>query len=282
MKWIHLTDTHLVRSGERLYGLDPQERLDACVADINRHHADAELVVITGDLTHYGDAQAFDALRQSLERLVPPLRVLPGNHDTRDMLRSAFPSMPFDGVGDALQGMLDTDEARLLFLDTTQPGTHAGWYDEARQEWLSARLRESQGRDCFLFMHHPPFPVGIPSMDRIGMVQAEAFFGALAPWRSQVRHIFFGHVHRPISGSWRGMPFSTLRATSHQVALDFEEPLAVPGSHEPPAYAVVLVNADQVIVHTHDFLDASPRFSLAETSRPFWAEQQRRLLGSVD
>ena len=281
MKWIHLTDTHLVRAGEILYGLDPMARLQACVADINRHHADADLVVITGDLTHYGDADAFEALREALAPLEPPLRLLPGNHDTRERLRDAFPGMPFDVSSDALQGVLDTEAGRLLFLDTTQPGTHAGWYDEARQHWLAERLRDAQGRDCFLFMHHPPFPVGIPSMDRIGMVQADAFAAVLAPWRAQVRHLFFGHVHRPISGSWRGIPFSTLRATSHQVALDFQELEAVPGSHEQPAYAVVLVSADQVVVHTHDFLDASQRFSLADTPRPFWEEQQRRLMGQA-
>lgn len=281
MKWIHLTDTHLVRAGETLFGLDPKARLEACVADINRHHADADLVVITGDLTHYGDAAAFDALREALAPLEPPVRLLPGNHDTRERLREAFPGMPFDARSDALQGVLDTEDGRLLFLDTTQPGTHAGWYDEARQHWLGERLHEAQGRDCFLFMHHPPFPVGVPSMDRIGMVQADAFAAVLAPWKSQVRHLFFGHVHRPICGSWRGIPFSTLRATSHQVALDFQEPVAVPGSHEPPAYAVVLVSAEQVVVHTHDFLDASPRFSLSDTSRPFWEEQQRRLTGSA-
>lgn len=47
MKLIHLTDTHFVRPGLRLFGLDPQARLDAAVDDINTHHANADLVVIT-------------------------------------------------------------------------------------------------------------------------------------------------------------------------------------------------------------------------------------------
>ena len=37
---------------------------------------------------------------------------------------------------------------------------------------------------------------------------------------------------------------------------------AIPGSHEPPAYAIVLADADTVVVHTHDYLDASPKFSM--------------------
>ncbi len=35
MKLIQITDTHLVPPGERLYGLDPRARLEACIADVN-------------------------------------------------------------------------------------------------------------------------------------------------------------------------------------------------------------------------------------------------------
>ncbi|MFJ2992444.1 metallophosphoesterase [Pandoraea sp. NPDC087047] len=51
-KIIHITDTHLVTPGELLYGLDPYQRLVACIDDILAHHTDAECCVITGDLTH--------------------------------------------------------------------------------------------------------------------------------------------------------------------------------------------------------------------------------------
>ena len=40
MKFIHFTDTHLVRPGRSLYGLDLQGQLDACVASINELHGD--------------------------------------------------------------------------------------------------------------------------------------------------------------------------------------------------------------------------------------------------
>ncbi len=62
MKLIHITDTHLVAPGMKLYGLDPRARLDAAIADINRHHADAELVVVTGDLTNWGEVEAYSRL----------------------------------------------------------------------------------------------------------------------------------------------------------------------------------------------------------------------------
>ena len=85
---------------------------------------------------------------------------------------------------------------------------------------------------------------------------------AVIAGRKNIRHLFFGHLHRPVAGSWRGIPISTLRATSHQVALDFVIEGRIPGSHEPPAYGVCLLEEDQMIVHMHDFLDRTNTFLL--------------------
>jgi hypothetical protein len=98
-------------------------------------------------------------------------------------------------------------------------------------------------------------------MDEISLQQPEKFAAELAG-QTNIRHLFFGHLHRPIAGSWRGIPMTTMRATSHQVALDFQIERVVPGSHEPPAYAVVLAEPDQTVVHFHDFLDKTNTFML--------------------
>ena len=63
MKLIHLTDLHLMPPGELLWGLDPFARFDAALVDIAAHHADADLCVITGDLTEKGDVAAYELLR---------------------------------------------------------------------------------------------------------------------------------------------------------------------------------------------------------------------------
>ena len=102
-------------------------------------------------------------------------------------------------------------------------------------------------------MHHPPFPIGIPSMDRIGLFDAAHFERAIQGARN-VRHIFFGHVHRPVSGHWRGISFSTLYGTNHQVLLDLHEPRYIAFTAEPPSYAVVLLDGDRLVIHNEPFL----------------------------
>ena len=276
MKLIHLTDPHLTKPGECIYGLNPQERFNAAIDDINRNHADADVCVITGDLAHTVEDRAYDVLHECLERLQPPSYFIMGNHDNREKLKQRFPSVGVDKNG-FIQSRITTEAGNLFLLDTVQPGTHEGVFCETRREWLREQLSQTEDVDAFLFTHHPPFKIGIASMDEIGMNERDALaMGELLDEFDNVRHLFFGHLHRPLNGTWRGIGFSSIRATNHQVWLDFKECDHIPGSYEPPAYAIALIERDQVVIHTHDFLDDSRKFSLGSWRYDDWVKENAK------
>lgn len=253
MKFIHLTDTHLVAPGEPLHGLDPHANLLACVASIRARHADAAFCVHTGDLVDGGDPRAYRAAVEALAALPMPVHVIPGNHDDRAALREAFADARLDDNG-FVQQLIHHDGACFVLLDTLEPRHgSAGAFCAQRAEWLAARLAEAGDAPVYLFMHHPPFPIGIPSMDRIGLLEPQHFVRAIAGARN-LRHIFFGHVHRPVSGHWRGISFSTLYGTNHQVLLDLHEPRYIAFTAEPPSYGVVLLDGERLVIHNEPFL----------------------------
>ncbi len=99
MKLIQVSDLHFVPPGTRLFGLDPRARLEAAIADINRHHGDAELCLFTGDLADRGAPEAYEALRETLAALQVPYRLTLGNHDDRGNFLRAFPEAPRDEHG---------------------------------------------------------------------------------------------------------------------------------------------------------------------------------------
>ncbi len=256
MKFIHVTDPHLITPGELLHSLDPQKRFSACIQSINEREADAEIVVITGDLADRGQLSAYRALHRELKRLVLPYHLLIGNHDNRANFLSIFHDAWVDDYG-FVQGILPTAAGRFLFLDTVQPGQSAGIYCSKRCQWLERALSDSAREQVFLFMHHPPFDVNIPFLDRIGLENKQDFIDVIAG-HNNIRHLFFGHVHRPISGSWRGIPFSTLTSTNHQVVLDMKGTAPVNYWNEAPTYGVVLLHPHHTIVHTFPYLDNEP------------------------
>ncbi len=254
MKIIHVTDLHLTAPGELAWGLDPCGRAGQVLDDIARLHGDADFCVISGDLANDGDPRAYAWLAERLAGF--PLRtvLMVGNHDERAAMRGALPGVLDDGQG-FVQGVHPTPEGVFLFLDTLKhPTVTSGEYCAARQAWLRERLAEAAGRPVFVFMHHPPFDIGVARMDRIKLEQAEAFAEIIAG--HDVRHIFFGHVHRPMYRAWRGIPCTALPGTSHQIPL--VEAAAGPFTVEPPMYAVVLIDGDGVVVHMDAPLDRHP------------------------
>lgn len=261
MKFIHLTDTHVIGDGQLLYGADPARRLRLAVDSINAEHSDAAFVIVTGDLTHWGDARAYAAFAAEIDLLTSPVHLMVGNHDNTPDFAASFPKAPRMASGH-VQFAFDTPQGRALCLDTSMPDTHAGGLCDMRLTWLEAQLSGSDD-PVLLFMHHPPLPVGIAAMDAIMMQDAAALHAVLAPHTHRIRHLFFGHVHRAIFGNWRGISFSCMRGPNHQVALDLSgDTSVIRADLAPPAYGVVLVDEGAVVVHLHDFTDPSPRFTL--------------------
>jgi Icc protein len=271
MKFVILTDTHFVARGRKLYGLDPSERLAAAVDRINRDHLDVSFVIVTGDLAHWGEDAAYENLASVLARLNAPTILMMGNHDKREPFGRFFPGVPRDEAG-FVQSVNLFDAATIVTLDTLNEAAldHAGLLCEARLAFLDHALASAPAdRPLLLFQHHPPFDTGLRYMDGIKLANPEAEWDVIARTRKP-DYLFMGHLHRPISGVWRGIPFHIQRALSHQVAFDLETADHIPGSHEPPDYSHVTVSDGQIVIHQCSFLYEGPLFSLQDRAAMEW------------
>ena len=257
MKLIHLTDIHMTPMGEELHGLQPLARLQSAIDSINRFHGDAELCVITGDLTDRGERDAYETLSEALDRLTVPYRLLIGNHDDRRNFRQVFTSTPTDENG-YIQRSESTRIGRFLYLDTVQPGTHAGHYGPDRQAWLRAQMHDAGDQPVYLFMHHHPAPVHFGPIDAIGLVHGPAFHQIIAAHSDRIRHIFFGHCHLTLAGSVCGVPVSGMRSILHQSWPDFSANRPLSFAPLAPAYGIVFITELGVTVHSFDFAYGGP------------------------
>ena len=260
-KFIHLTDTHVIGGDDLLFGANPRRRLELAVESIATDHADAAFVVITGDLTHWGDQAAYKAFYDRINALPMPYYLMMGNHDDMGIMNLAFTQMEFDENG-YLQQKLETPVGPFILTDTKAPKGHHGEYCEKRLDWLNKTLSGLK-QPGLLFMHHPPFDVGITSLDRIRNRDGEKLLPVLERHRDKIRHMLFGHVHRVISGNWHGFSFSFMRGLNHQSRLDLDgDDRIIRGDLTEPAYGVVLVDEHQIIAHVHNFTNTSPQFDL--------------------
>ena len=116
-------------------------------------------------------------------------------------------------------------------------------------------------------MHHPPFDIGHALMDLIKLDDAEEFAALLKG--HDIRHIFFGHAHRMISGSWNGISFSALPSLNHQLPLVGGSVETV-YSDEPPMYASVTISPEMTVVHSDAFLHRRPANMQKDAERGNW------------
>ncbi|SFC76504.1 phosphodiesterase [Salipiger profundus] len=263
LRFAVLTDLHFVPAGQTIYGFDPRACLARALAFL-RTLPQVDFLVIAGDLCDRGEAGAYDSLRTALAELPVPVILMVGNHDNRSQFRAVFPDAPDDGQG-FVQGLHVFDQASLITLDTLDeeaPGHH-GRLCATRLAFLEDALRQAPAdRPVLLFQHHPPMTLSIPPMDAIRLRDADAELAAFARAGRQPDYLFMGHVHRPISGLWRGIPYHIQRALMHQVHHEFDQAGRIMGAIEAPDLAYVTVQDGEVLIHDCSFSYEGPAFDL--------------------
>ena len=270
MKLVHISDIHLTVPGERMGGLNPHRRFAQALDHVRAHHSDAMRIIITGDLTHWGEPAAYATLVDALTDVPCPVRLLIGNHDNRAAFLRAFPDHPKDPSG-FINHAETVDGTRLIYLDTTDPCTHAGHFCSLRRDWLEAELKNCTRTR--LFMHHNAMPLGQPAEDKIALVPEDRapLAELLTTYCDRIAYIHFGHVHAPVHGTWCGIPFASARSTGNQSLPDLTEQELLHGAPMAPSYAVILADDAGTIIHDIPFLWDGPVFSTG-TAWEDWAK----------
>jgi 3',5'-cyclic-AMP phosphodiesterase len=203
----HLTDLHLRSFGLQSHGFLPASLvLQRAVERLNALLPRPDLVVLTGDLTHAGKPGEYAALRAGLARLTLPMIAIPGNHDSRENFLTAFPDLPLRREGGFGQFIHDATELRMIGLDSIKPGSSGGALCELRLNFLDQAMAEAKGKPVIIAMHHPPILVGMKSMDPIWLQDGREEMAAIVKKHGNAIAILCGHHHRPIVGSFHGVP----------------------------------------------------------------------------
>lgn len=252
MKFVVLSDLHLGPPGTAVNGLDPAKRLVAAVEAINRDHPDAAFVALAGDLADRGEVAAYYLLQDILSALRVPCHITLGNHDDPQAFLSVFGAERLHPQA-RVSEVLDQGGYRIILLDTTTPGTHAGALCEGRRNWLIAQLDEAEDRPVIIVMHHHANRLSLP-VDLIPLADG-AGFAEILKRHPDVRMVISGHVHLTTSGVWHGLPVTTLAGSHYSVNPHLPGMAGAQLRLEGPAQmAVVLAETDGVVVHFQDYL----------------------------
>lgn len=208
-----LSDLHYMRTGT-INGHDPRIRIQAAMDMIARDFADADAVVVTGDLTEAGLDSDYATLAQSFARLPMPVFSLVGNHDNREAMARHLP--PPEGAMDGFRQFIhDLGDLVLVALDSADGVDAPGKLCAARLDWLRGVLSAYAGRRVLVAVHHPPVPLNLPNQDPDHLRQGGTVLDLLAQ-HGRAEHLLCGHVHRSVQMVVDGVLVSAGRSVAYQ------------------------------------------------------------------
>ncbi|WP_073604621.1 phosphodiesterase [Vibrio aerogenes] len=244
-----LTDLHIREGGQPAYRqVDTLACLRAAVNHINGLIPRPDLVVITGDLGDYGTPEEYAVVLPELNRLLPPVQVIPGNHDHRGCLRESLATLTTFDHPHYCHFIRECGAYVLIGLDTSVIGEPHGYLTEETLRWLDDVLKSNTDRPVLLFMHHPPLAVGLHHMDIQKLQNDDQLHEVLLGYK-HVKGIVTGHLHRPVFALWHDIPVWVGPSHSHAVTLDLDPRAPSSFSLEPEAIQLLTLTPDSVVSH---------------------------------
>jgi 3',5'-cyclic-AMP phosphodiesterase len=231
-----ISDLHIKPPGQLAYGrVDTAKALERCVTALNTFRPAPDFVVISGDLADTPSAEEYEYLKRLLAPLDVPFAAIPGNHDSRDMMRASFPKADYAFSSGPLNQKIEMGELDLVLLDSSVAGKPHGELDPPTLQWLDATLASSVERPALLFLHHPPFEAGIWHMDRQNLHNA-AELADIVKRHPRAQLVATGHVHRATLTIFAGVACTICPAPNHAVDLDLGHLHEPSFRIEPPAF----------------------------------------------
>ena len=253
LKFVVLSDLHVMPEGELSLTLDTGARLEQAVAAVAERYGNADFCVLAGDLADLGQPAAYERLKAIIAGIPIPVHITLGNHDHRDSFLSVFGASYIAETG-KVDKAFDIKGYRIILLDSSEPGRVDGVLTPTQIDWLRARLAEAIDRPVIVILHHNANALHIES-DDIRILEPGAFLDVLQT-HPDIRQVIAGHVHLTSTATWRGIAFTTLSGGHYHCTVDQPH---VPMRYltGPGQMAFVIGTPDSTTVLFDDYIDGN-------------------------
>ncbi|TCC25133.1 metallophosphoesterase family protein [Kribbella speibonae] len=213
---LHLSDTHVSRTGPDEDGADGVSALCGLLHDVRR---DLDLVVVSGDIADDGSAAGCTTVRDlvgqfAAERGIPHVYCT-GNHDRREGFTAALghghlgpdgaPIGRAAGIDEVIAAVSSVAGLRVITLDSLVPGKPYGVLGRDQLDWLAAELSTPAPAGSIVVLHHPPVWTDAVPYQRSAVLQEPEALGAVLA-NTDVQAVLCGHLHHQLTAQLANKP----------------------------------------------------------------------------
>lgn len=221
MTFVHISDTHIMPTGEIAYDTDTASNLRSVAQRIREMALEPAAFIFSGDLSNHGEPDSYRQLVQIIEEefkpLGAPVLLGLGNHDSRLPFRQIVLGQA-DASDESIQHYYAelVHDVRVIMLDSLDPGKVHGFLGAEQLAWLDGQLAEGAPGGCLVVLHHPSLPRGVPRPDDY-LLRDRAELGEVIGRYSNVLAVLCGHAHVPTFGLFAGTLHVAAPATAYQL-----------------------------------------------------------------
>lgn len=258
LTFLHISDTHISDESRDLPALasqgmpHPNRGAEKLIEAIGQLPFAIDFILHTGDVCADPFEDHYLCARDLLRRIEQPLYLLPGNHDSAELMADIL----HDGEAMTVvrDAHLQVGDHHLLTLDTNGDGDPvAPFLREEKIEWIGERLKSIRDQRVIVAMHHPLTKTGIRwHDDKMRVQNGEAIQSILQAYSANIAGVFFGHIHQQTNTLCEGVLYVCCPSTWYNFAtypgIDVgEHDLATPGG-----FNLVVVQEDRTFVRRYN------------------------------
>ncbi|MCY3831508.1 MAG: metallophosphoesterase [Chloroflexi bacterium] len=264
LTFLHISDTHI--SADPAFdppGIPaslphPKAAAERLLAAIERLPFEIEFILHTGDVCADPIEQDYHCARELLSRLSKPVYLLPGNHDSAQLMADIL----HDGEGLQVLGdaQVQLGSGQLLTLDTNGEGDeHAPMLRDEQIDWFAQSLESDGAGPVIVAVHHPLIETGVPWIDQQMRVQnGERIQQILRRHHEKVAGVFHGHIHQATVTASEGIVYISCPSTWSNLAgyPSLSEPEA--DLHTAAGFNLVMVRETRAFVRRYSLPLVAP------------------------
>jgi Icc protein len=193
---LQITDTHLyaVYTGT-LLKMNTHSSLVAVLDSVAENEKHIDLILATGDIAQDASPSAYQHFMKYMEKFTAPVRWIPGNHDSGEVMHEVSGSQGFSNKVEVIGNW------QFIMLDSSRTNHVDGYLGDGELKFLESALAEAEINDdidhSLVTLHHNPVPGSSSWMKDIGLRNDREFLEVLKRHRT-VRCVVYGHIHQEL------------------------------------------------------------------------------------
>ncbi|EKD71563.1 MAG: Ser/Thr protein phosphatase [uncultured bacterium] len=200
LRIVQISDTHLMSEKDgALLGVKTDDSFRSVVELLKQDKKKPDLILHSGDIAQDGSEKAYLRLATLLSELNVPIYCVPGNHDNPNIMANVYPQ---EMVSDNRHIVFK--KWHLIMLNSQKPGAVEGFLDQTQLRFMQASLQLHPEHYAAIIFHHHPVLVNCCWLDKLGLINADEFW-RVALHFSNIKGVFFGHVHQELEQAHNGI-----------------------------------------------------------------------------